>query len=270
MTHTIAIPSLGLGMRSIPNNSHGKTILQASLESGYRLFDTSPKYHNEKILGTSIRDSNISRQEIFVITKIGIDAIGKGDPFILDSIESSLNNLNIDYIDLLLLEHSVNGSNVNAWDTLINVYRNMFDNLKNKVRAIGVSNYSVYDINELIESTNFTPMFHQYEISPLSHDIHMAQFCSHHNIKIIGHSAIANYRNITHDAIKALCPKRNVTPSQLMIRWGVQKGYTVLIGTSNINHLKENIDISKFCLSVNDFIFMSKMNTNKSFAVLLY
>ena len=265
----MTIPSLGLGMRSIPENSYGKAIIQSSLDSGYRLFDTSPKYHNEKMLGDVIRDSNIDRQEIFVITKIGIETIVKGDPFILDSIESSLNNLNIDYIDLLLLEHSVNKYNVNAWDTLINVQQNMFDNLKNKIKAIGVSNYSIRDINELIQMTNVPPMFHQYEVSPFLQNQQMAQFCTYNKIKIISHTSIANYTNITHNTIKALCLKRNVTPSQLMIRWGVQRGYAVLVGTGNIDHLEENMDISKFCLSFHDYEFMNKMNDDKSFAVFI-
>lgn len=270
MTHTTAIPSLGLGMRSIPNNAYGKMVVQSALEYGYRLFDTTPKYNNEKILGEAIRNSEINRKEIFVITKIGLNTITKGDPFILDSIETSLKNLNIEYIDLLLLEHSIKGHNLYAWNTLTNVYNNMFDNLHNKIKAIGISNYSIFDIDELTRNTTTMPMFHQYEISPFSYDARMMKLCNEKNIKIIGHTGLANYNNATHNTIKALCLKRQVTPSQLLIRWGVQKGYTVLTGSIDTNHLQENIDISKFCLSYHDFEFMNKLNTYKSFAVHTY
>ena len=242
----MSIPAIGIGCYKLDSSTTYLIVKQALL-LGYRLIDTAALYQNEDAVGRAIRDSQIARGDIFIVTKVWIREINKGSEAIIESVNSSINNLGT-YIDLLLLHGPVKNKNKEAWSVLEKILDGI--NVKN----IGVSNYNINNLNEILTTCRITPYANQIELSPFLRREELCNFCIQNNIKIIAHSSLTRGNKLETNTCQDLLKKYSITLPKLLLVWAHQKGYIVIPRTSNIKHLEENFDLS---------IYIEKSDLNK-------
>lgn len=262
------IPRLGLGIYNIPHNNKGKKVIKKALKIGYRLFNTSLK-KDEKFLGTAFNSIKnkpyFIRKEIFVITRIGVDDIVKGESFILTSIKETLANINIDYIDLLLMENVNSNMNLVCWNILENICDGKYKELDGKIKHIGIYNFDVNNIKHIVEHCTIMPFIHQFYITPYFVNYDIVNICKKYNIQISAFSALVDYSK--NKILLNIGSTYNVTDKQIILRWCVQNGYITIIECPNIDLLEPYFSLNKFCLSPQDFDYIRSKLTNKNYGV---
>lgn len=226
--------------------------LSNAFELGYRNVDTAPLYGNEKEVGETIYKSGINRKDIWVTTKVSWSDLQSGN--VIESIERSLEVMKLDYIDLILLHAPVNS--VDNWRKLVNYYET---NGKNKVRYIGVSNFDEIDIKSLLDNDLKCPTFNQIELNPFITQPELTNFCKSHDIKIIAHTPLAKGEKFNSENLIKLSENNNTTPAKLMLKWGINNGYTVIPRSCNNRHIDENL-FSDFYLDNDTMEELSKLN----------
>lgn len=241
------IPSIGFGTYKLGPTETYELCIEA-LRIGYRHIDTAQLYKNEKNVGEAIRDSNISRKSIFVTTKISLENIKKGN--IVDSLEKSINDLDIDYVDLVLLhaplsltDANVESSavaNVESWKILVN-FQKQHNNL---VKFIGVSNYNETNLREIIKICS--PYCNQIEISPFLQRKSLVIFCKKENIKIVAHSSLTKGRKLSDPTLENISDTLGATPAQVLLIWAIANDITVLPRSKTIAHVAQNYECLLF------------------------
>jgi diketogulonate reductase-like aldo/keto reductase len=218
-------------------------MVKSALDAGYRYVDTAVLYKNEKSVGDAIVDSKIKREEIFITTKVRIDDINKGRNKIIESIKLSLENLKLAYIDLILLHAPPHDDRrlIESWKTMEEIVDNKIDELKDKVKFIGVSNYGIKHLDKLKNNGCRMPYANQIELSPYLQQKELVKYCKDAGIKIIAHSPLTKGEKLKDERLIKIAEKYNLTPAQLMIKWCVDSGCCVIPRTSRVDHLLENI-----------------------------
>ena len=255
MYNNIKIPQIGFGVYQL---MRGKTTCNAVLEAladGYRHIDTAKIYGNEKSVGKAIKECGLSREQIFVTTKMWNSDITarKGKKAFL----TSLKNLGLEYVDLYLLHWSVDGY-IEAYKTLIELYN------EGKIRAIGVSNFLIRHLEEIKKQGLMLPMVNQIEVNPQFSNDELVDYCKKNNIIVESWSPLGGSRHnvLDNEVIKRIAEKHSVTPSQVVIRWHIERGLVVLPRSKNPIHIKENFDVEKFSLDEEDMKLMKSLNIN--------
>ncbi|CAE6526495.1 unnamed protein product [Rhizoctonia solani] len=250
------IPAVGLGCwMGVPGRKEATyEMVKEALEIGYRHFDTATRYENESAVGKAIRDSGIPRSEIFVTTKL-ID-YDHDDP--RRGFERSLKELDIEYIDLYLMHWpmarsgSMEGRVYQPEEspTFVETWLAMEKLLETgKVKNIGVSNFSIKNLNILLESANVIPAANEVELNPCNPQHALVDFCKSKGIQVIGYGPLGQYRAPFYDDPVLVQvaewmedkTSKKVTPSQLVLSWGIQRG-TIVIPKSE-KRLKQNFEI---------------------------
>lgn len=211
--------------------------------------DTAPSYGSEVEIGQAIHDSGISRQNIYVTTKISLPNLKCGTYHeVHSSIMSSLQNLKLDYIDEVCIHqpYSMELSLIN-WSHLLHFQQCC----PGVIHHIGVSNYAIPHLQQIIDANLDIPEFNQIELTPYLKRTALVQMCIQYDIKIVTHSPLAkgerlgityNKQRVPHIHIKALADRLNVSYAQIMLYWGLYKGYRLIPRTCSQLHMKENID----------------------------
>ncbi|GAB5590480.1 hypothetical protein Unana1_05380 [Umbelopsis nana] len=241
------IPAIGLGVyRAAPGESAEQAVSTA-LKLGYRHIDTAHIYHNEADVGAAIAKSGIPRDEIFVTTKLW-DA-DQGYHSAIKACEKSLQKLGLDYIDLYLI-HSPNPGpkhRKDSWDAL------QYLVAKDKVKSIGVSNYGIQHLKELLGSNpNIRPVVNQLEIHPWNTRTELVDFCKSQNIEIEAYSPLTKGRKLNDPVLVKIASKYDKSPAQVLIRWSLQHGYIVLPKSVTPDRIASNADVFDFDLSDSD------------------
>jgi diketogulonate reductase-like aldo/keto reductase len=247
----ISIPIVGLGTWNL-NGREAYNAVSWALEMGYRLIDTATIYNNERKVGEAIKDSEISREEIFITTKVwksdqGYDAT-------LVALDKSLNKLNIDYVDLYLIHWPVPGKTIETWKAMEKIYHD------GKARAIGVSNYNSHFLHELFDNSKEIPVVNQVEFSPFLYQRELFEFCNSKNIKLEAYSPLTRGKRLDHPKVVELAQKYNKSTAQVLIRWGLQHQIIEIPKSGNKDHLKENIDIFDFNLDNDEMQELDNLN----------
>lgn len=259
-TYTLAngveIPKLGLGTWMIDNEAVVQVVKDA-LDSGYRHIDTAEAYLNEEGVGHGLKESGVNREDIFVTTKLEGDI--KNYEEAVKAIEKSLELLNVDYIDLMIIHspqpwanfrdgnHYFEG-NLEAWRALEEAYE------AGKLRAIGVSNFEQADLENLINNGKVKPMVNQVLAHITNVPTDVIEYCQSQDIIVEAYSPIAHGAILDHPVVKEMAEKYKASPAQLSIRYVLQLGTVALPKTTSKDHMKSNADI--------DFtIFEEDMNT---------
>lgn len=237
------LPYLGLGTYRLKNNIAYNITLEA-LKNGYRHIDTAKLYNNENEIGRAIKDSNINRKEIFITTKVWIKDIENDN--IIDAILTSLEKLQTDYIDMVLLHAPLDDKITTSWNTMENIYLGNVDILKNKVRFIGVSNYDINHLEKIINKCKIKPFVNQIEVSPYLNRNELINYCNSNNINIVAHSSLVKGEKFNDSKLIEMANKLNISPAILLLSWGVSQGLKVIPRTSNTEHLLEN----KKCINI--------------------
>ena len=260
LSNGVKIPKIALGTWQIPNNTVEEPVL-AALKNGYRHIDTALAYGNEKGVGKAVRESGILRQEIFVTTKIPAEI--KSYAKATQKISESLDNLDLEYIDLLLIHapkpwsEMGGGSNNNYFDENIAVWKAMEEAYKSgKVKAIGVSNFNVADIKNLTDKCEITPMANQirFFIGFTQEDI--TSYCQNNRILVEGYSPIATGELLKNENISKIAKKYDKTITQIWIRYLLQRDVLPLPKSTHEKFIIQNADVD-FIISKEDMEFLN-------------
>lgn len=253
LNNGLLMPLLGLGTYNMFGDVV-TTALQIALETGYRLIDGAQMYHNEKEVGEGIRRSGVSREEIFITTKI--DNCNQGYDETMRSYEQSLYDLGVESVDLLLIHWPIKGKREATWKALEQLYNDK------RVRAIGTGNYLVPFFHELEKYRTITPVVNQIEFSPFLNLIEERTYCQQHDICLQCYTPLMRGEKHDEPQLVYVANKYGKTPAQIILRWAVQQGISTIPKSENPNRIKENFDIFNFELAEMDLQILNNLNEN--------
>ncbi len=248
------IPQLGLGVWQI---SAGKTadVVLAALEAGYRHIDTASAYGNEESVGTAIRMSGIPRESIFVTTKLWNSDHGNPEP----ALDTSLRKLKMNYVDLYLIHFPVRQRR-QSWRALEALQR------KGKTRSIGLSNFTIAHLRELLAESETVPAVNQVEFHPYLYQQDLLAFCQAKGIFIEAYSPLTHGERLKDPRLVAIAKKysssKTKSTAQILIRWALQHGLVVIPKSSNRRRILENADVFDFEISEDDMRLLDSFNEN--------
>ena len=244
------MPLLGLGTWQMKDEQAEQTVLLA-LEAGYRLIDTASLYRNENEVGNAIKKSNIPRKEIFVTTKISPTQFMNPETAFYQSLEK----LGMDYVDLYLIHWPFLGKN-RVWRVLEKIYA------KGLAKSIGVSNYSVKNLENLFKFAKVVPAVNQVEFHPFLSRTKLLEYCKAKKIVLEAYSSLARGKRFDNKLIMEVAIDYKKTPAQIMLRWALQQGAIVIPKSQKEERIRENADIFNFEISNKDMARMKNLNEN--------
>lgn len=262
----VEIPKLGLGTWLISDDSVAQAVKDAA-NIGYRHIDTAQAYQNERGVGEGIRACGIKREEMFVTTKLAAEE--KSYKKAVASIDKSLNTMQLDYIDMMII-HSPQPwikfggkdqyfeGNREAWRALEEAYK------AGKLRAIGVSNFKETDLDNILESCSIKPMVNQILAHISNTPIELIKYTQEKKILVEAYSPIAHGELLKNQIVKVIAEKYNVSIPQLSIRYVLQLGLLPLPKTSNPEHMKTNADID-FVIAEDDMEVLKNVEHIKDY-----
>ncbi len=235
------MPIMGLGTYSLSDEECYNSVT-ALLEAGGRLIDTAHIYGNEAAVGRAVRDSDVPREEIFVITKLYPNQFSDAE----EAIEEALEKLDIEYIDMMLLHH--------PGDNDVEAYKAMEQAVEEgNIRSIGLSNWYVEELTEFLPQVTITPALVQNEIHPYYQENDVIPFIQEKGIVVQGWYPFGGRGHTAEllgdEVISAIAEAHGVTSAQVILRWNLQKGVVVIPGSSNPDHIRENLDLFGFALT---------------------
>lgn len=283
LNHDVQMPMIGFGTYLIPNDEVQPAVL-AALRAGYRHIDTAEAYGNEEGVGEAIQagrqELGLSREDVFVTTKLYPGNAAWGQPVksyqgTIDSLEQSLANLQMEYVDLYLIHAPLaKEERVEQWKALL-ALREM-----GKARAVGVSNFGIAHLEEIKAAGLPLPDANQIELHPWSQKPELTAYLREHGIAIIAYSSLvplSTWRTAPgHDSAKTeamkqagdeagspfkqMAQKYGVSEAQVLLRWGLQKGYAILPKSTTPARIRQNFDLHAFEIDATDMAAIEKMD----------
>lgn len=245
------MPVIGLGTWQLRHHT-AETVLQA-LEAGYRMIDTSGDYHTQRGIGDAIRAYGAPRESLFVVTKIE----DTDDAY--EATKRNLAELKLDYADLVLIHRPPErGVGEVLWQELRRAKRDRL------TRDIGVSNYSIEQIEELVYRTGELPVVNQIEWTPFGHSPRMLDFCHDNGIVIQAWGPLTRGNRFNDDKLASMAARYGRTPAQLLIRWNLQLGVVPLPKSNLVQHLRDNLRVFDFEISPQDMARLRALNEHYS------
>jgi diketogulonate reductase-like aldo/keto reductase len=248
------IPQVGLGTWQMREQTECQQAVTWALEAGYRHIDTAQVYKNEEFVGAAVAKSGLKRSELFITTKIWNENQWWDD--VEPSLDESLAKLQTEYVDLLLLHWPITETRGPAWRKLEEMLQ------KGKTKAIGVSNYTIRHLKELLAQTKIKPVVNQVELHVFLQQPELVEFCKQQNIIIEAYSPLAHGTRLDDPVLAAIAKKHTKTTSQIMLRWCVQSGFVVIPKSTHQERLAQNIDIFNFELDAGDMAKIKKLESN--------
>jgi diketogulonate reductase-like aldo/keto reductase len=248
------MPATGFGTWQITPDSAAEKAVADALQAGYRHIDTAKIYGNERGVGAALAASDIPREELFITTKLWNEDQGYESG--LAAIDASLERLGLEYIDLYLVHWPISGSRGEAWRAMEAISES------GKAKAVGVSNYTVRHLEELLDSSGLVPAVNQVEFHPYIYEQQkeLLEFCKRKGIIVEAYSPLSRHSREVDDRIAAIAETTGKTPSQVILRWCLQHGTAPLPRSTNPDHIAENFDIFDFELSDNDMDALNCMS----------
>ncbi len=239
------MPILGFGVFQIANQEECETSVINAIETGCRLIDTAASYMNEIAVGNAIKKSGVSREDIFVTSKLWVQFTGYENTKM--SFEKSLEKLQLDYLDLYLI-HQPYGDVHGSWRAMQDLYK------EGKVRAIGVSNFQPDRVMDIITFNEIVPMVNQIETHPFNQQIETQKFLTENNVQIESWGPFAEGKNnlFQNEILTAIGRKYNKSVAQVVLRWLTQRGIVAIPKTVKKERMVENFNIFDFELTSED------------------
>jgi len=266
LNNGVEMPALGLGVFQTPPEET-RAAVEAALSAGYRHIDTAAAYGNERQVGEALRSSGLDRSEVFLETKIWISDYGYDKT--LHGFDKSARKLGVDQIDLLILHQALPSD----FDATLEAYRALETLLGDgKVRAIGVSNFMVEHLTTLLERTTVIPAVNQIEIHPYFQQKDVQTLDAEHGIMTQAWSPIGGitfYRDGHHGStlqdpvIGDIAQAHRKTPAQVMLRWHLQQGRSVIPKSTKPERIAENIDVFDFELATEELAAIDALDTGQ-------
>ena len=234
------VPQLGLGVWQA-GGATGRAVSSA-LSAGYRHVDTARVYGNEAPVGKALRDSGIARDELFVTTKLW--NTDQGYDRALVACDESLKRLGLDYVDLFLIHWPVADLRLESWRALETLFR------EGRARSIGVSNYLLPHLRELLEVAKVVPAVNQIELTPFLQRREVTALCREAGILLEAYSPLTRGKRLDHPQLVEIAARTGRTPAQVLLRWNVQHGAIVLPKSVTPSRIEENALIFDFELDL--------------------
>ncbi|AZV41445.1 aldo/keto reductase [Peribacillus asahii] len=251
----VEIPQLGFGVFKVENGSQTVQSVKKALEVGYRSIDTAAIYQNEEGVGQAIRESGIPRKDIFVTSKVW--NTDQGYESTLAAFDASLKRLGLDYLDLYLIHWPGKDKYVDTWRALETLYK------EGKVRAIGVSNFHIHHLENLLKSSEMKPVINQIELHPRLTQVEIREFCQQHDIQVEAWSPLGRGVLLDNPTIGEIAKKHGKTSAQVIIRWHLQHGIVVIPKSVTPARIEENAQVFDFELSVEEMKEIDGLHANE-------
>lgn len=246
----VSIPLIGFGTWQLTGDDAYNGV-RTALETGYRHIDTASAYRNEERVGAAIRDSGAAREDVFITTKLPPGNAGRER----ETLEESLRDLGVDYVDLWLVHWPPDGSaRPETWKAFISALE------QGKARSIGVSNYSVAQIDELIAATGRAPALNQIPWSPFRFDPALAVSLAPRGVALEGYSPLRN-SDLSDPVLTEIASAHGKTPAQVILRWHVDRSFVVIPRSKRAERIRENFDIFDFSLSDDELRRLEELGT---------
>lgn len=246
-----SIPAVGLGVYQIDSNDCKELVLSA-LKDGYRHVDTAKVYGNEEAVGQAIKESGIQRSELFITTKLWNSDHGYQQT--LDACQNSLKRLGLDYVDLYLIHWPVANKRLDTWKAMEKLYET------GQAKAIGVSNYMVHHLEELLANCKIKPFVNQIELSPYLTREDVVKYCQKNDIIVEAYSPLTKGIKLKDQKLVDIAKQYNKSTAQLLLRWALQKGYVILPRSSKSDRITENAQLFDFHISAKDMEKLDSFN----------
>ena len=255
-----AIPQLGLGVWQIPAGRKCEAAVLAALEAGYRHIDTASFYGNEESVGAAVKASGIGREEIFVTTKLWNR--DQGYESALSAFDESLKRLSLEYIDLYLIHwpgHNA-GARLDSWRALTELHEG------DQAKSIGVSNYEVRHLEELLEKSSLVPTVNQIEFHPFIYDkqLSILEFCKAQGIVVEAYSPLNRGHNMNEPVLEGVARQHGKSVVQVMLRWAIQHGTVPIPKSAHPERIRENLEIFDFELTKDEMHAVNQLGRSKS------
>ena len=252
----VKMPQLGYGVYQVTKEECERCVLDA-LKVGYRLFDTAQSYFNEEEVGNAIVKSGVSREEIFLTSKVWIEHYGYEE--CRKSVLESLRKLKTDYIDLMLL-HQPFSDYYGAYRALEDLYD------EGKIKAIGISNFYPDRMVDLASFTRIKPMINQIEIHPYHQQVFSKEWHDKYGVQLEAWAPFGEGRKNMFELseLKEIGDKYGKTVGQVILRWHLQRGIVVIPKSTHLERMKENFNVFDFELAQEDMDVISKLDKNES------
>lgn len=253
----VEMPWLGLGVFLVKDGEEVVNSVKAALEVGYRSVDTAAAYKNEESVGKAIAESNVPREELFITTKVW--NADQGYEATLAAFDVSMKKLGLEYLDLYLIHWPLpsQGKFIDTWKALEKLYKD------GRVRAIGVSNFKVHHLEEVIAKGEIVPMVNQVEYHPRFNQRELHDFCKKHGIQLEAWSPLMQGGLLEDPILVELAKKYNKSTAQIIIRWDIQTGVVTIPKSVKPHRIAENKDVFDFELSEEDMDKISALNQDQ-------
>ncbi|MCC8160918.1 MAG: aldo/keto reductase [Oscillospiraceae bacterium] len=258
LNNGVKMPILGFGVFQVPDPAVCEKAVLNAIASGYRLIDTAAAYMNEEAVGNAIKKCGVPREELFITTKLWVQDMTSYDSA-KKAIETSMNKLGVDYIDLYLIHQPMND--------YIGAYRAMEDAYKaGKLRAIGVCNFYPHVLADICETVDVIPAVNQVELHPFFAQENALETMKKYGVtpEAWGPFAEGNYGIFTHPVLTEIGAKYGKTAAQVALRWNIQRGVVVIPKSVHKERIEENINVFDFALSDEDMAKISALDMGKS------
>jgi diketogulonate reductase-like aldo/keto reductase len=258
LKHRGEIPVLGFGVYQMTDGARSMETMVSALKIGYRHLDTASLYDNEKEVGEAVRRSGLPREEIFVTTKLW--NTDHGYDRALKAFNKSLERLGLDYVDLYLIHWPVPAKRRDSWRALETIYE------EGRARAIGVSNYMVQHLEEVLEHGKMVPAADQIELHPFNYMTRRStiNLCRQHGICVECYSPLTKGARLVDPGLSLVAEKYGRSNAQILIRWGLQKGFVTLPKSSHLARVRENSEVFDFSITEEDMGHLEKLDEGYS------
>lgn len=237
----VRMPVFGFGTWQLATGRRGLDALLAAFENGYRLIDTARAYDNEELVGDAILKSDISREDLFITSKLW--HYDHGYESAREAVGKSLKDLKLDYVDLYLIHWPRGGKIEETWRALVDMKQ------EGLCRSIGISNFGPDDIQEIMDSSDVIPSVNQVEYNVFEFPRGLQQFCEQMGIQMEAYSPLARARGLNDETVNQIAQTHQRQPGQVMLRWVLQHNVIPIPKSSNPKHIKENAQVFDFELS---------------------
>ena len=254
LSNGVQMPAVGIGT-FLMQPEQAEQAVYTALQMGYKMIDTANAYMNERAVGRAMRKSNVAREDIFLSTKIWASEYEKEN-----AVEKTLEILGTEYIDLLYI-HQPSGNYMAGYRLLEKAYK------EGKIKAIGISNFHDEKLKRLLAECEINPHVIQLEEHPYFSDTKTLAMLAPHGVKLMAWYPLGHGDEglLKEPVFAALADKYGKTTAQIILRWHVQNGTSVIPGSTNPDHIRENADIFDFCLTDEEMDSIKALNKNERF-----
>ncbi|WP_377890964.1 aldo/keto reductase [Alkalihalobacillus sp. R86527] len=255
LNNGVEMPQVGLGVYQVKEEDQLIGAVTAAIKNGYKSIDTAAIYGNEEWVGKAIKESGVPREELFITSKVWNTDQGYNET--IQAFETSLEKMDLEYLDLYLIHWPVEDKFVDTWKAMEHLYH------EGKIKAIGVSNFHIHHLETLFKETTVKPVVNQIELHPKLNQKELREFGEKHDIKIEAWSPLMRGELLDNEELKEIAEKHNKSTAQIILRWHLQNDVIIIPKSTKEHRIKENADLFNFELTSEEMDRINGLNEDK-------